>query len=50
MEILTWAFLGGVFGSALMDITETIAAMRGITSWVNVQWVCPSPAIICSED
>ncbi len=39
MEILIWAFLGGVVGSVLMDITETIAAKRGITSGVNIALV-----------
>jgi len=39
MEILVWAFLGGVVGSALMDITETIAAKRSITSGVNIALV-----------
>ena len=39
MEILILAFLGGVVGSVLMDITETIAAKRGITSGVNIALV-----------
>lgn len=36
METLMWAFLGGMVGAVLMDITETYAAKRGITSGVNV--------------
>ena len=39
MEILVWAFLGGVVGSALMDVTETYAAKVGITSGVNIALV-----------
>ena len=39
MEIWVWAFLGGVVGAVLMDITETIAAKRGITSGVNIALV-----------
>lgn len=36
MEIYAWAFLGGIVGAALMDITETHAARAGIHSGVNV--------------
>ncbi|MFZ2160657.1 MAG: DUF2938 family protein [Sideroxyarcus sp.] len=39
MEIFVWAFLGGIAGAALMDITETYAAKAGITSGVNVALV-----------
>lgn len=39
MEILVLAFLGGVVGAMLMDITETIAAKRDITSGVNIALV-----------
>ncbi|WP_287602467.1 DUF2938 family protein [Thiothrix sp.] len=39
MELLTWAFLGGIVGAALMDITETYAAKIGITSGVNIALV-----------
>lgn len=35
-DILIFAFIGGIFGAVLMDITETAAARRGITSGVNV--------------
>ncbi|MFM9888782.1 MAG: DUF2938 family protein [Burkholderiales bacterium] len=33
------AFLGGIVGAVLMDITETVAARFGITSGVNVALV-----------
>ncbi len=39
MELLAWAFLGGMAGAVLMDITETWAAKAGITSGVNVALV-----------
>ena len=39
MELLVWAFLGGIIGAALMDITETYAAKIGITSGVNIALV-----------
>ncbi len=39
MDILAWAFLGGVVGAVLMDITETYAAKAGITSGVSVALV-----------
>lgn len=39
MEILIWAFLGGVFGSVLMDITGNHATRRGISSGVNIALV-----------
>lgn len=39
MEILIWAYLGGVVGAILMDITETYAARFGITSGVNIALV-----------
>ena len=39
MELLTWAFFGGIIGAALMDITETYAAKIGITSGVNIALV-----------
>ena len=36
MEILIWAFLGGIAGAALMDVTENHAAKIGINSGVNI--------------
>ena len=39
MEILVWAFLGGIVGAVLMDVTETYAARIGITSGVNIALV-----------
>ena len=39
MEILAWAFLGGIVGAVLMDVTETYAAKVGISSGVNVALV-----------
>jgi hypothetical protein len=39
MEILVSAFLGGIAGAVLMDITETYAAKIGITSGVNIALV-----------
>lgn len=39
MEILVWAFIGGIVGAVLMDITETYAAKIGITSGVNIALV-----------
>jgi len=39
MEILFWAFLGGLLGAVLMDATETCAAKIGITSGVNIALV-----------
>lgn len=39
MEILAWAFLGGLVGAALMDATETYAAKAGISSGVNIALV-----------
>lgn len=39
MEILAWAFIGGIVGAMLMDITETYAAKVGITSGVNIALV-----------
>lgn len=39
MEILAWAFLGGIVGAVLMDLTETYAAKVGITSGVNIALV-----------
>lgn len=39
MEILAWAFLGGIVGAVLMDVTETYAAKVGIASGVNVALV-----------
>lgn len=36
MDIFAWAFLGGVVGAVLMDVTENSAAKVGITSGVNV--------------
>ncbi|MEY4592706.1 MAG: hypothetical protein RIR18_1601 [Pseudomonadota bacterium] len=39
MEILVLAFLGGIVGAVLMDITETYAAKIGITSGVNIALV-----------
>ena len=39
MEILAWAFLGGIVGAVLMDVTETYAAKAGITSGVNIALV-----------
>ena len=39
MEILVWAFIGGIVGAVLMDVTETYAAKFGITSGVNIALV-----------
>jgi hypothetical protein len=39
MSILAWAFLGGIVGAVLMDVTETYAARIGITSGVNIALV-----------
>lgn len=39
MEILIWAFLGGMAGAVLMDVTETYAARIGIASGVNIALV-----------
>lgn len=39
MNTFVLAFLGGIAGAVLMDITETAAARFGITSGVNVAWV-----------
>ena len=39
MENLAWAFLGGIVGAVLMDVTETYAAKVGITSGVNIALV-----------
>lgn len=39
MEIFIWAFIGGIFGAVLMDITETYAGKFGITSGVNIALV-----------
>lgn len=39
MNIFVSAFLGGIVGAALMDITETAAARMGVTSGVNVALV-----------
>lgn len=39
MEILVWAFIGGIVGAVLMDVTETYAAKIGITSGVNIALV-----------
>ena len=39
MEVYFWAFLGGIVGAVLMDITETLAAKRGISSGVNIAFV-----------
>lgn len=39
MTIFILAFLGGIAGAVLMDITETYAAKIGITSGVNVALV-----------
>ena len=39
MEILAWAFLGGIVGAVLMDVTETYAAKVDITSGVNIALV-----------
>ncbi len=36
MELLIWAFLGGMVGAVLMDVVETYAAKIGITSGVNI--------------
>lgn len=36
MEIFAWAFIGGIVGAVLMDITETYAAKIGIRSGVNI--------------
>jgi hypothetical protein len=39
MNLYVSAFLGGILGAALMDVTETYAARLGITSGVNVAFV-----------
>lgn len=39
MEVFFWAFLGGIVGAVLMDITETLAAKCGISSGVNIALV-----------
>lgn len=39
MEVYFWAFLGGIVGTVLMDITETLAAKCGIFSGVNIALV-----------
>lgn len=39
MEILIWAFVGGLADAVLMDITESIAGRVGITSGVNISLV-----------
>lgn len=39
MDLMIWAFLGGIVGAVLMDITEAGAARLGITSGVNVALV-----------
>lgn len=39
MEILVWAFIGGIVGAVLMDITEAYAAKFGISSGVNIALV-----------
>ena len=39
MNIFVLAFLGGIAGAVLMDITETLAARVGLTSGVNVALV-----------
>ena len=39
MEIFAWAFLGGIVGAALMDVTESYAAKAGISSGVNIALV-----------
>lgn len=39
MEILLWAFLGGLVGAVLMDVTEAYASKLGITSGANVALV-----------
>lgn len=36
MEIFALAFVGGIVGAVLMDITETYAAKAGITSGVTI--------------
>ena len=39
MDTFVLAFLGGIVGAVLMDITETLAARAGLTSGVNVALV-----------
>lgn len=39
MNTFVLAFLGGIVGAVLMDITETLAARAGLTSGVNVALV-----------
>lgn len=39
MHTIVLAFLGGIVGAVLMDITETLAARAGLTSGVNVALV-----------
>lgn len=39
MNLFVLAFLGGIVGAVLMDVTETVAARAGISSGVNVALV-----------
>lgn len=39
MDTYVLAFIGGIAGAVLMDITETVAARAGLTSGVNVALV-----------
>lgn len=39
MEVLLWAYLGGIAGAVLMDIAEGLAGRAGITSGVSVALV-----------
>ncbi|PWB67434.1 MAG: hypothetical protein C3F16_00080 [Betaproteobacteria bacterium] len=39
MNLFVLAFLGGILGAVLMDVTETVAARAGISSGVNVALV-----------
>lgn len=39
MDLFAWAFLGGIVGAVLMDVTETYAARIGISSGVSINLV-----------
>lgn len=39
MEIFVWAFVGGIVGALLMDVTESYLAKVGVTSGVNIALV-----------
>ncbi len=49
MEILAWAFLGGIVGAVLMDVTETYAAKVGISSGVMSLWLDVGSWACCAD-